>query len=211
MHEAVKKERSIVVAKDQDGNETLLSLSLINDGKGATIAQDTLQTVKEWKIANKITTIVLDTCSVNFGVNTGTIFLKQMKILLNQNQIYLIIIACHHHLIELLLKAVFIAFLGKTKGVRHQQVIDFKSSYTTPIKASDACTFEDHPDTKRLISITERSRAIALTKEQLKKNTSRADYSEYLNMVLVFLGAADPDFLEKTRLKVIWSHHSSRF
>jgi len=163
----------------------LIGVPKLAEGTGEAQASAVAHLLDEWKVTNRVAAMCFDTTSSNTGRTNGACVLLEQKI--KRDLLYL---ACRHHMLELVLAAVFKASLGASSGPEvsifkrfseHWQFID-QTSYEAGITDEDiASSLYDH-----------RERVTAFVLKQLEENHPRDDYRELLELCLVFLGDVPP-------------------
>ncbi|KAK3910672.1 Glycine reductase complex component B subunit gamma, partial [Frankliniella fusca] len=107
--ETVKADRLPVVVSGKD-IEKLLGVPELKHGSGECIASAVVSLLKEWELDEKVVGMAFDTTSTNSGRWGGACALIQQK--LGKE---LLELACRHHVLERLLRAVFDAVIGSSK------------------------------------------------------------------------------------------------
>lgn len=162
------------------GVNQLLAVPKLESGTGAAQADAVVNALQEWDITDRVAAMSFDTTSSNTGHISGTCTLIQQK--LGRELLFL---ACRHHVLELLVGAVFRTCMVSTSG---PEVLLFKrfgqkwslmdqSSYQTAEKMANFALFE--PD---------RDDILEFAKKQLKEKQPRDDYREFLELCVIFLG-----------------------
>ncbi|GBM56885.1 hypothetical protein AVEN_227383-1 [Araneus ventricosus] len=85
----------------------LLTVAKLASGTGEKQAIAVYATLQDWGLADKVSAMCIDTTSVNTGQINGTCVLMEQK--MNKKLIYL---ACRHHIMELIIGAVFNKCMG---------------------------------------------------------------------------------------------------
>ena len=162
------------------GVNQLLAVPKLESGSGAAQADAVVNALQEWDITDRVAAMSFDTTSSNTGHISGTCTLIQQK--LGRELLFL---ACRHHVLELLVGAVFKTCMVSTSG---PEVLLFKrfgqkwslmdqSSYQTAEKMANFALFE--PDRDDILKFAEK---------QLKEKQPRDDYREFLELCVIFLG-----------------------
>jgi len=101
-------ERLAILISNGD-EEQLLGVPALENSMGVTQSDAICEALKEWGVSEKIEAICFDTTSVNTGRLKGTCTLVEKA--LGRNLLYL---ACRHHILEVVLKAVIGFKMGST-------------------------------------------------------------------------------------------------
>jgi hypothetical protein len=80
-------------------------------GTGASQAESTYAHLEDWNMTQKIVAMNFDTTASNTGEHNGACVLLEEKI--GRNLLHL---ACRHHVLELIVGAVFELYFGKSTG-----------------------------------------------------------------------------------------------
>lgn len=118
----------------------LLTVAKLASGTGENQADAVYAALEDWGLADKVSAMCFDTTSVNTGKNNGTCALLEQK--LDKTLLYL---ACRHHIMELIIGAVFEKCMGLSSAPevllfkRFQAYWEFidKNKYTTGINNKD--------------------------------------------------------------------------
>ncbi|MEL6606429.1 MAG: hypothetical protein AAFP20_24820, partial [Cyanobacteria bacterium J06614_10] len=162
------------------GVDQLLAVPKLESGTGVAQADAVVHALQEWDITDRVVAMSFDTTSSNTGHISGACTLIQQK--LGKELLFL---ACRHHVLELIVEAVFSTCMGSTSG---PEVLLFKrfgekwsfmdqSSYQTAEKMANFALFE--PDKDDILKFA---------KKQLKEKHPRDDYREFLELCVIFLG-----------------------
>lgn len=162
------------------GVDQLLAVPKLGRGTGAAQADAVVNALQEWDITDRVAAMSFDTTSSNTGHISGACTLIQQK--LGRELLFL---ACRHHVLELLVEAVFSTCMVPTSG---PVVLLFKrfgqkwslmdqSSYQTAEKMANFALLE--PD---------RDDILKFAKKQLQEKQPRDDYREFLELCVIFLG-----------------------
>jgi hypothetical protein len=162
------------------GVDQLLAVPKLGSGTGAAQADAVVNALQEWDITDRVAAMSFDTTSSNTGHISGTCTTIQQK--LGRELLFL---ACRHHVLELLVGAVFSTCMVSTSGPvvllfkRFGQKWSFmdQSSYQTAEKMANFALFEP-----------ERDDILKFAKKQLQEKQPRDDYREFLELCVIFLG-----------------------
>ncbi|KAK2716028.1 hypothetical protein QYM36_010560, partial [Artemia franciscana] len=138
--------------------------------------------IEDWGIPGNIRAMCFDTTSSNTGRISGACVLLEQK--LGKE---LLSLACRHHIMELVIGAAFRVCMGSTSSPKvplfkrfqdYWRFID-TDKYETGIAADDVA---------RLVDDIKQS-TIDFANKHLEQSQPRDDYKEFLELVLIFLGA----------------------
>lgn len=91
--------------------QKILAIAKTDDGKGAVVSDTVHEHLEAWSILESIVAMCTDTTGANTGVANGACVLLEKK--RKRNLIYL---ACRHHMLELIIGAIFVMLFGETTG-----------------------------------------------------------------------------------------------
>ena len=149
----------------------------ITDGRAEPTASTIHSVISEWAISDRIRALCFDTTATNTG-SKGGVCLRLQQILGRD----LLHLACRHHVLEILLAAVFSTLIPEAS------------------QSPDVATFvrfrefwplvdQDHYRTaKEVLKEDWVDDVIKLCQDQLRQDHSRDDYRELLELAVVFLG-----------------------
>lgn len=173
----------IAVLVSYNGSSKFLGAPKITDSAtGLRIANVVYKLLVDWDIANKVTAVSFDTTSTNTGTNTGACVVLQR--LLKRN---LFLLACRHHLYEVILRSVFELKLGSSSAPEVAIFERFAKDWPKIDQRLFQSGLEDEL-VKSQISDSDLKDILKFCHTQLTKNQSRADYKEFIQLALVFLG-----------------------
>ncbi|KAK2703771.1 hypothetical protein QYM36_017903 [Artemia franciscana] len=160
----------------------LLTVAKLPSGTGEAQASAVFGAIEDWGIPGKIRAMCFDTTSSNTGRISGACVLLEQK--LGKE---LLSLACRHHIMELVIGAAFRVCMGSTSSPevplfkRFQDYWRFidTDKYETGIAADDVA---------RLVDDIKQS-TIDFANKHLEQSQPRDDYKEFLELVLIFLGA----------------------
>ncbi|KAK2708416.1 hypothetical protein QYM36_014133, partial [Artemia franciscana] len=160
----------------------LLTVAKLPSETGEAQASAVFGAIEDWGIPGNIRAMCFDTTSSNTGRISGTCVLLEQK--LGKE---LLSLACRHHIMELVLGAAFRVCMGSTsspevplfKGFQDYWRFIDTDKYETGIAADDVARLVD--DIKQSI--------IDFANKHLEQSQPRDDYKEFLELVLIFLGA----------------------
>jgi len=102
----------------------LLGVPSLTDSKGKTQADATYDLLEAWDICDRVVALVFDTTASNSGVHKGAAKLLEER--LNRKLLYL---ACRHHVLELVVAAVWRELFGDTVGPENTYFAQFKKAW----------------------------------------------------------------------------------
>ena len=105
-------------------NEILLGAPNIPSGTGKDHANECIELLYKWNIAEQIRGLVFDTTVSNTGIKTGGCTLIEKA--LGRELVW---VACHHHIMEVVLSFVFKAVMGDTTGPCVEVFKQFQSQW----------------------------------------------------------------------------------
>lgn len=129
-HRNVKVDRIAIVVTGWD-IQKILAIAKTDDGTGVVVSDTVHEHLDGWSIVESIVAMCTDTTSANTGKNNGALVLFEKKI--NRNLIYL---ACRHHMLELIIGAVFQVLFGDTTGPTTDMFENFKRDWSMIDKGS---------------------------------------------------------------------------
>lgn len=183
LKEMMKVDRLAVILTF-DGKEQFLGAPKIRSGKGKgkLIAQAIHALLLEWEIVNRVQAFSFDTTAVNTGPVVGAAVLLEQ--LLERDVLYL---PCRHHIYELVLRATFENKFGKTSGPEVPMFARFREGWNElQSKTHMSGVQDDEVSVKIPVSVQIGIKSFCLN--LLKEKHARADYKEFLELVLLFLG-----------------------
>ncbi|KAG0706298.1 hypothetical protein GWK47_024335 [Chionoecetes opilio] len=161
----------------------LLGVPVIDSSTGTVQAEASMDLLEAWGLTGVITALVFDTTASNSGIHRGAAKLLEQQ--LDRKVFYL---ACRHHILEVLVGAVWENLFGKVKSPENPWFKHFKDVWTDLIT--------DNPTT---LSI--RQKWLNKKKKECKEilqeilrseKPPRADYREMAELTLIVLGDTPP-------------------
>ncbi|KAK6185944.1 hypothetical protein SNE40_008071 [Patella caerulea] len=167
------------------GTSQLLTVAKLPTGTGKAQADAVVAALRDWGIDSQVQALSFDTTSSNTGRLNGACVLIEQA--LNRQLLFL---ACRHHILELIIGAVFIVCMGASSS---PEVLVFKRfqahwEFLDLEKFDDAST--DEHVTKALADV--RDDIIEFAVAQLSEVQPRDDYREFLELTLIFIGEVPP-------------------
>lgn len=96
------------------------------------------------------------------------------------------LLACHHHIIEIMLEAVVLQALGSSSGLEILIFKRFKNAWINIDKNNFSSIFNDSSALKDIANVS--TDMISFAQRQLNQYQPRDDYKELLNLTIIFLG-----------------------
>lgn len=164
-----------------EGVSQLLAVPKLATGTGQAQADAVAEVVRQWGVEEDLAGMCFDTTASNTGRLAGACVLLEQE--LERPMLWL---ACRHHVLELVLAAVFTSALGSSSG---PDILPFKA-FQTKWRFIDQATFSPAPDDEELRPFLEDIAApmIEFCNGQLEERQPRDDYKELLELIVVFLG-----------------------
>lgn len=170
----------IAVLVSYDGTSKFLGAPKIETSTGENIATVVYNKLIQWNLVDKIDAASFDTTASNTGIHKGALKLLEKKLgrdLMN--------LACRHHIYEIGLKSVFESKFSASTAPTVSVFDRFAKAWDDIDHDSFLSSFED---VGLIISEDELKNITIFCKSQLVKTHSRKDYTELLELVLIFLG-----------------------
>ncbi|KAK3925600.1 Serine protease inhibitor Kazal-type 5, partial [Frankliniella fusca] len=182
--DADKKADRLPVVVSGKNVEKLLGIPELPHGSGQCISDAVVNLVKEWELQDDVIGLVFDTTATNSGQWGGACILIQQKL-----DKQLLALACRHHILELVLAAVFDKLAGdsKSRDIMYGDVL--KSQWKTLVTGNYRTTASMRGVQKFLYNADE---AIKFCSDQLQTFQPRDDYKELLELTIIFLGGSVP-------------------
>lgn len=165
-----------------NGVYSLLTVAKLARGTGEDQAAAVYMALEEWGIADRVRAMSFDTTSSNTGRIAGACVLLEQK--LGKE---LLSLACRHHVMELIIGAVFQVCLGSTSSPEvplfkrfqgHWQFIDQQQYETGLTNNTVSRSLQDIKDG-----------VVEFANSYLEKSQPRDDYREFTELVIIFLGS----------------------
>lgn len=172
----------IAVLVSYNGTSKFLGAPKVNTSSGENIAAVVHNTLSKWNITKEVCAMSFDTTSSNTGINIGACTLLKKHLGCD-----LLDFACRHHIYELNLKCVFEIKLNASSAPTVSIFERFMKFWPNINQSSFKSGMEDEAVLMQ-ISQAEREQAKKFCNDQLTKSQVRADYKEFLELALIFLG-----------------------
>lgn len=176
-----KCERMAVLVSGTNGDEQLLGVPHIPSGSGQDQAEMIYLLLLHWNLEESITGVCADTTASNTGINIGAWML--LESMLGRKLIYY---ACRHHMHECILSSVFDDLFEPSSGPNIQLFGKFKDDWPETKNHPYESASSDEEIWYLLKPLKKGLTKFVL--EQLNENQPRKDYTELLNLVLLFIG-----------------------
>ena len=165
----------------------LLGVPQLGDSKGQTQADASYDLLEAWGLKESVFTLVFDTTASNSGVHMGAA--KLIEELVDKKLFYL---ACRHHILEHVARAVWKSLFGEIRGPENKMFATFKEAWSGLDKQSPIQLLKiENP---WLLEVKER--VIENLKMLLNSKESsvfpRDDYRECAENNLIVLGETPP-------------------
>lgn len=160
--------------------EQLIAVPKLENNRGISQAKAVVSAVAEWGATEKIQAMCFDTTSTNTGCYRGACVIIEQ--LFKRDLLHL---ACRHHILEVILRAVFECKMGTTTGPHPDIFKKFCSQWSKLDKAKYRVGIEEDSIKSKIINIDEISGFLT---ENLAQQQPRDDYKEFLQLCLIFLG-----------------------
>lgn len=125
-----KVERLAVVVSGVNVQK-IITIAKTDDGSGLVISDTVYEHVAEWQLLDSVVAICTDTTPANTGRSNGSVVLFQQ--LMERHILYF---ACRHHVLELVIGAVFEILFGETTGPSPEMFENFKRDWPAINQAS---------------------------------------------------------------------------
>ncbi|KAJ6648133.1 hypothetical protein Bhyg_03358 [Pseudolycoriella hygida] len=174
--------------------QKVLAIAKTDDGSGLEVSDTVHEHLEAWSILESIVTMCTDTTRANTGEINGACVLLEKK--LKRNVIYL---ACRHHMLELIIGAIFVMLFGETTGPYTEMFENFKRDWSqvdkTSFKPLDKKIFRKKYLKDLRDDVLSYIEEILAAKD--KKFVPRGDYLEMMELCLLVLGKSIPRYTFK--------------
>ncbi|ESO06019.1 hypothetical protein HELRODRAFT_160132 [Helobdella robusta] len=143
--------------------EQLIGVPLLENGAGSTIAKSVYSELGKWGALDKIQAMSFDTTAVNTGRIKGACVLLEQ--LMEKKLLYL---PCRHQILEVVLRSVFDAALGKTTGPQSDIFKKFKTEWNSIDKKKFKSGVKDKSVASKLINPDQISKLWSNNEKYLK-------------------------------------------
>ncbi|XP_076333078.1 uncharacterized protein LOC143237560 [Tachypleus tridentatus] len=176
-----EKIERLAILVSGEGVEKILSVPKIDSGDANSVASEIGSVLVECNVKDRIKSLCFDTTATNTGSKSG-VYLR-IEMLLERKLLHL---ACIHHILKILLSAVFSTLVIETsKSPDITLVLNFrdcwpKSNKTKYITAVEAMPLRIQPWKDDIIQFYQ---------NLLQSHKPRDDYKELLELAVIFLGS----------------------
>lgn len=118
--------------------EKLLAAPVLQSGRGVDEANAIFETLRQWGLCEKVKSMCFDTTATNSGPNKGACVKLQEML---GRQLYNF--ACRHHILELIIAAVYDALFGSSVGPKIQLFHRFQAAWNSIDRDNYTCGMED--------------------------------------------------------------------
>lgn len=163
--------------------------------------------IVDWQVEERIKAICFDTTSVNTGEKNGTC--KKLRDKYNGK---LLSLACRHHVLEIIISAVYSCALNdKSQSPNIGLFVTFKDVWKNLDTSKIECGIE-HEKVKEKLSEWEVNELTDIIHEQhnAQQSNDRKDYTEFLELSLIFLGTRSQN-QKIIKIKPPGALHRARF
>lgn len=147
-------------------------------GKAEPTTTTILNTLGDWNLADRVAALCFDTTATNTGAKGGVCVRLQQ--ILGRGLLHL---ACRHHILELLLEAVFSALVPEVSQSPDIAIFQHFKDFWPFAETSDYQTADENVKSQAWVADT-----VAFCQEQLQHKHPREDYRELLELVVIYLG-----------------------
>ncbi|KAG8193947.1 hypothetical protein JTE90_011497 [Oedothorax gibbosus] len=175
-HSSNKDAERLAVLISCGDEEQLIGVPEIENSKGLSQAKAVFSEINKWGAAEKIEAMCFDTTAANTGCWKGTCTLLEQYF-----EKHLLYLACRHHILELLLKAVFESKFGATTGPQPEMFKKFQMKWPVIDKKQYKFGIEDLLVKIHFSDLEEISGFLL---NQLEQKHPRENYKEFLQFKL---------------------------
>jgi len=169
------------------GIEQLLGVPGLTSGTGSEVSSAVYKILLEWSLEDKIQAMVVDTTASNMGRLNGACILLEQKL-----ERQLLLLACRHHMYEIVLAGVFSeSKLSVKSGPDIPIFKKFQKNWPNIVK-SNYFTFEtDQAVYEKLKDVA--TEVLLFAEKKIREELPRNDYKEFLELIIIFLGETPPN------------------
>lgn len=184
-----EKEERLLILVTGTGVSKLLTVATLPNGSAEAEAGAINDTIKAWKISDKIVAMCFDTTAVNSGSHSGVIV--RLPRMLGRKWLCL---ACRHHVAELILKHTFEIECDRSQSDKLDVFRMFRAEYNSKGLFRNNPVYRTALDSEHTNIIIQpwRDSVLSFCQEQLEQRQPRNDYKELLELVIIFLGGVPP-------------------
>lgn len=183
----VKKDRVPILATAGDLVQ-ILNVPQLDHSTGVLQADEIFSALKSWNLETTVEAVCCDTTNSNLGSKAGAAVILERK--LKKDLLYM---PCRHHILELLLKAIFTAKVSSSTEPEVPEFKKFKKEWNSLDTSEPKSGIEDlHPSL-----VPEIDQKMKFIESYLLEKHPRDDYKELLELALLFLGKKNKNFTFK--------------
>lgn len=187
---------AILVSNGEE--EQLLGVPALENSTGYSQSKAVAESLKDWGLAENVIAMCFDTTPSNTGHGKGACTLLEKA--LGKDLLYL---ACRHHILEVILKALFDCKMGLTTGPQPEIFKRFQVSWSNIDQTQYKVGIVDQIIQHTLLKYQDE--VGSFLQSQLQEHHPRDDYLELLNLCLIFMGKVSPENV-KFRAPGAFSH-----
>lgn len=169
------------VLLSQESGVQLLGVPKISSSSGRNMADAVFTTLDEWNVEGNIIGLCFDITNSNSGQHSGAAVILESLL-----QRYLLLLACRHHLYEIMLRSAYEVRFGSPSGPSPTIFDRFEIQW----KSIDQSKYEPGIRNDFIKSNLEdiSDDIMKFCHDELQKNIIRDDYKEILELTLIFHG-----------------------
>lgn len=179
---SAKKVDRLAVLVSGDGVMKLLGVPEIASGTGEEQATAIFELLEKWGIGNQVALMSFDTTASNTGIRNGACVLLEKKM-----KRELIGLPCRHHILELIVAAVFNSLMGPSTGPNIKMFQRFSDEWMNLDKLEYEDGMLDDMVAEKMSPM--KDEILNFIRQQLHDIQPRDDYRELLILSMMFLGA----------------------
>jgi len=165
----------------------LLGVPSLVDSTGKSQSDASYDLLEVWELVDNIVALVFDTTSSNSGVNKGAAKLLEER--LNKKVFYL---ACRHHVLEIIVGAIWKLLFGKVLGPDNTLFAKFKDAWNDLDKTIAAETLKINDPWLSVVKTRVVHKLQTLLRRNDSKEITRDDYRECAENAVILLGGIPP-------------------
>lgn len=177
-----RKINRVAVLVVGDKIQKLLGVVIASSGSGSAEAAEILKLLKQWNVTNNVKGMCFDTTASNSGLKNGSCAIIERSL---GRQLYSY--ACRHHILELIIGAVYNEMFGKSSS----PIIELFERFSNAWHSMDNSKFSSAMTDRKLSAYLEtvKFEMTDFVRQQMAQFQPRDDYFELLNLVLAFFGS----------------------
>lgn len=174
-------DRLAIVLSQRSGAQ-LLGVPKLHEGIGEATADAVFAALNDWNCLKDIVAMCFDTTNVNAGAINGACTILQQKL-----KLFLLYLACRHHIYEIFLGAAFQAKFPTTSGPSVLMFTRLRKEWKNIDQTKYEPGMRDR-HIKNVITDEVRDELVNFCNNELENRFTRDDYKELLQLTLIFLG-----------------------